>query len=222
MPKEDKGSAKPKLIPSPTSPRLPTSHPKTFLDASKKVIKPKEDLGTKQYKLQRGLTHATIATTVFLAVTMTAAIAAAIFAYNNYQALLSEYEAQNRPNLIIQGIEFTGISENNTYLLIHMTNFGDRPARNIGIESINLCTISPERCELIKWAAEENQDNTIVYPGRLRTTRIAITEEGYQKILATDILALGLQYHYGGKRFMYDANLRRVNNTWEVETEQEY
>jgi hypothetical protein len=181
----------------------------------------KEDAETELRRLNKGAAKAQITTAVFLALTFVVASIAGIVAYCDYNATRNAYEARARPYLAIHNLEFTRASENTTYLLIRMTNLGDTPATNIGIENIQLCAISPVQCTIIPSTAE-NQENTIVYPGRLRTTRIAVTEDDYQKILKTEILELTLNYRYGNEEYLYKAKLRlQPDTTWDIEQEQE-
>lgn len=204
-------------------PRLPYQSIKGRTDTPQQISKPKEDREAELFRLNKGAAKATIVAAIVLTITMVAAIVAAIMATRDYQAARTEYEARTRPYLFIQDLEFNKASENTTYLLIHMTNFGDRPARNVEIDkNISLCAVSPEKCTIIQAVADESQENTIVYPGRLRTIRIIIEENDYQKILITDILAVKLYYNYGNEEYWYEANLRlqQDNNIWHIEQEQ--
>jgi hypothetical protein len=103
-----------------------------------------------------------------------------------------------------------------------VTNFGDRPARNIQFEDILVCAESTEGCTIIHGAADENQENIIVYPGRVRTVRIIIEEKDYQSISKTDLLLVTLEYRYGNKEYWYKAELKLHpdGNKWQVEKEQ--
>lgn len=218
-------------VPPPAYPGLPyqsemghANTPKQARKAGDKIgtTTGKEDAETELRRLNKGAAKAQITTAVFLALTFTVASIAGIVAYCDYNATRNEYEARARPYLAIHNLEFTRASENTTYLLVRMTNLGDRPATDIGIENIQLCAISPVECTIIPSIVTENQENTIVYPGRLRTTRIAITEEDYQRIIKADILEVRLNYHYGNEEYMYGARLiLQPDNTWDIEQEQE-
>jgi hypothetical protein len=182
----------------------------------------KEDDDAKLYKLNRGAAKAQIVTAIVLSLTLAAAIWGAVIAYNDYKTARIEYEARTRPDLFIENIEFDETSDNTTDLLINVTNFGDRPARNIQFEDILVCAVSKEDCTIIHGAADENQEDIVVYPGRVRTVRIIIEEKNYQSISKTDTLVVKLEYRYGNKEYWYEADLKlhQDDNKWHVEKEQ--
>ena len=180
-------SSHPRPVPPPPQPYpgSPYQSETILTDTPKQARKTKEDAETELYKLNKGAAKAHIVTAIVLALTFVAAIVGASITYNDYKAALSEYEARTRPYLIIQNLEFNKTGDNTTYLFINMTNFGDRPARNIHIEDISLCAVAEEGCTVIHWTADERQEDTTVYPGRVRTTRIIVEEKDYQNILKT-------------------------------------
>jgi hypothetical protein len=182
----------------------------------------KEDADAEIYRLNKGAAKAQIVTAIVLSFTLVAAVVGAIIAYIDYNTARIEYEARTRPDLFIENIEFNETSDNTTHLLINVTNFGDRPARNIQFEDILVCAESTEGCTIIHGAADENQENIIVYPGRVRTVRIIIEEKDYQSISKTDLLLVTLEYRYGNKEYWYKAELKLHpdGNKWQVEKEQ--
>lgn len=181
----------------------------------------REDPEAELRRLQKRALRAQFATPFILVITLIVAGIVGFIAFLGYNATRNEYEARARPYAAIHSLEFTRASENTTYVLVRVTNLGDRPATNVGIENISLCALVPIQCTIVPLVAEKQQD-TILYPGRLRTTRAEITEDDYQKILDTEVIEVALTYDYGNKLYQYTAWLRlQPDDTWDVEQEQE-
>jgi len=215
-----------RLIPPPVTP-LPMRPPPIPEQIRKTVGKVeiaagKEGADDKLYKLNKGAARAQIVTAIFLALAWATALGGAIIAYSDYHTARIEREARTRPDLLIENIEFSEMSDNTTHLLINVTNFGDRPARNIKFEDTEVCAESEEACTILHGAADENQEGIVIYPGRVRTVRIIIEEKDYQSISKTDTLTVTLEYHYGNKEYWYKAELKlhQDDNKWQVEKEQ--
>ncbi len=183
--------------------------------------KPKEDDEAKLCRLNMGAAKAQIVTAIVMTITMVAAITAAFYAYSDFKIAYNEYTAKTRPELIIQNLAFNNISDNTTDLAINITNFGDRPARNICIESLLLCAVSTANCKIILGTYDVSQADIILYPGRVTTLRMTINRKDYEGIMITDILEVGIKYRYSNQEYGYEADLRlhQEDNVWHIEQE---
>lgn len=185
------------------------------------VKKPKEDDKTKLRRLNMGAAKAQVVTAIVMTITMVAAIAAAFYAYNDFKIAYSEYIAKTRPELIIQNLKFSNTSDNTTDLLINITNFGDRPARNIQIVNLSLCAVSKAYCKDIHGIYDINQAEIIVYPTRVTTMRMTVDRKEYESIKITDTLVVGIKYRYSNQEYSYEADLKLHldDNIWHIEQE---
>jgi hypothetical protein len=162
------------------------------------------------------------------------AIVGSCFALSQLQTLRSDYQARTRPYLVVYALQFYEVSPNSHYLYIDVTNSGERPATNISIPDIEVCVISGNKCTPL-YQGEGSDNNTILYPGRINTTRINIDKTVYSNISPTDTIAVSIEYSYGNigdkdyKQYEYKANLRSRpsttawspagSNVWHIENE---
>jgi len=162
-----------------------------------------------------------IVTAIALSLTLFVAILGLGAAYFQLQALLNDYQARTRPYLVIQELQFYEMSSDSVYLLIDVTNSGERPATNISIEEIQVCVVSEDSCKPLEWTIEGGEKETILYPGRINTSRIYIDRNDYFNISPTDKIMVYIDYSCGEKKYSYEASLRLRPNTnvWRIESE---
>jgi hypothetical protein len=186
-----------------------------------------------QSKLSIAVSWAQIWTPAVLLLTLGAAIYAGVTAYKEYsvvydqsQAVYNDYQARTRPYLVIQNLQFYETNNDFVYLLIDVTNSGERPATNISIEHLEVCVIPENQCMVLNWSIEGGDKDTIAYPGRINTTRIKIDKNDYLLIKPTDEIMVYMKYSFGHegdkeyKEYLYEAGLRlRPDNIWHVESE---
>jgi len=176
---------------------------------------------TEQNGLIEGALKAQIATACILGITLAIAIVAALIAYSQFQAFYNDYQARTRPYLVIQEFQFYETSSDSMYLLIDVTNSGERPATNISIEEIQVCVVSEDSCQPLKWRIEGGEKETILYPGRINTARIYIDKNDYLNIPPTYKIVVNIEYSCGDKEYWYEASLRLRPNSdvWRIESE---
>ena len=169
-------------------------------------------------KLRRSESWAQIATASILFLTFAAAIYGAITAYNSYKAAYNDFQAKARPYLAIEKLEFNEATGDIIYLVIGLTNFGERSATNVSIKELSVCTISPEACTEIASPPTEKYKDTIVYPDKINSIRIEIIETDYQRILKDRTLLVNLHYSFGKTEYWYEADIRlHTDNIWYIE-----
>ena len=204
-------------------PAVTPSQKKTTDNKGTKVTREKAK-ETEQNGPSKGASKATTATAWILGVTLVCAICGAIIAYNQFKAAYNDYQARTRPYLVIQELQFYETSNGSVYLLIDVTNSGERPATNISIQEIQVCVVSENplnQCKPLEWTIEGGEKETILYPGRINTSRIYIDKNDYRNIEPTDKIVVNIDYSCGEKKYSYEASLRLRPNTnvWRIESE---
>ena len=236
---------KPEIPPTPKiskplkiNPPPPIPPPKEITgDKRVKVTKEKDQeteqngLNERALKAQIRTAKAQKATAWILGVTLAIAIVAGFVAYkqyravyNQYEAAYNDYQARTRPYLVIQELQFYEMDNGYVYLLIDVTNSGERPATNINIQEIQVCVVSENplnQCKPLEWTIEGGEKETILYPGRINTSRIYIDKNDYRNIEPTDKIIVSIEYGCGEKEYSYEASLRLRPNSdvWRIESE---
>ncbi|MGB8707432.1 MAG: hypothetical protein WCD72_05715 [Dehalococcoidia bacterium] len=170
---------------------------------------------TKPDKLSKWVSYAHIATPVVSILILIVAAWGARTAYNDFLA-------RARPYLAIEQLKFNKATDNSTWILIDMTNMGERPATGINIQDVSVCVVPSVSCTQIHWTPIEDQKDTIVFPHRINEIRISITQNDYQYILTSEKLVVNLQYRFGDKEYYYKATmtLQTDSNEWIIESHQ--
>jgi hypothetical protein len=162
------------------------------------------------------------------------AIIGSLIALFQLQSLRNDTQARTRPYLVVQELQFYKVSSDSIYLYIDVTNSGERPATNISIPNIEVCVVSGNSCTPL-YEGGSSDNNTILYPGRINTTKIPVNENDYNNISPTDTILVSIEYSYGNsgdkdyKKYVYGAKLRTRPSTsawsptgsdvWHIESE---
>jgi hypothetical protein len=156
---------------------------------------------TKPDKLSKWVSYSHIATPV---VSILILIVAALGAGTAY----SDFLARSRPYLAIEQLKFNEATDNSIWLLIDITNGGDKPATGINIQDMSVCAESSVSCTQIPVILTKDQENTMVFPQRINKIRTSIAQIDYQHILTSEKLVVSLEYRFGHKEYWYKATMR--------------
>jgi hypothetical protein len=130
----------------------------------------------------------------------------------------SDYEARTRPYLAIEQITLEE-EGNDYYLVISVTNFGERPATDVKLGQLSVQTMSVTPWNDVAYLITGDTEKRMMIPQRAYRMAMCITKTDYEEVISTaNKLIIRLEYSSGSVNYQYQAEATmQADGEWSID-----